>query len=89
MSVVSISAARSNSNSAIRHLNFVLIVTWSVFTYRDLWPLATFTLRPVDEAAGPLLWVEIAFLTIAGIFVPLLVPRQYIPVDPKVRVLRS
>ena len=55
--------------------------------YRDLWPLATFTLRPLDEAMGPLLWAEFFVLTIAGVIVPLLVPRQYVPVDIKVSFL--
>ena len=86
LAVVSISATRSTSNRVIRHLALILTVTWFTFAYRDLWPLATFTLRPIDEAMGPLIWVEIALLTVAAILVPFLVPRQYIPVDPKVRL---
>lgn len=87
LSIVSISTSRVTSNSATRHLALVLLATWFVFAYRDLWPLATFSLRPIDEAYGPLMWVEIAFLTFAGVLVPLLIPRQYVPVDPKVSYL--
>ena len=54
-----------------------------VFTYRDVWPLATFTLRPADGGEGGILWAKYSLLTIAGVAIPLLVPRQYTPADPK------
>ena len=58
---------------------------FSVYAYRNIWPLLTFTLSPADAYEGALLWVKIGLLTFAAIVVPLLVPRQYIPIDPKVR----
>ena len=44
---------------------------WIVYAYRDLWPLATFTLVPMDVAEGVLLWVKISILTTAAIILPL------------------
>ena len=71
---------------AIRHLCFVLATTWFVFAYRDVWPFATYTLEPVDSRYGIWLYVYFAVLSIAGVVVPLGVPRAYIPADPKVCV---
>lgn len=62
---------------------------WSVYAYRDLWPLGTYTLRPLDETEGWLIWTKIGLLTFSAMLVPLLVPRQYIPVDPEVCLLHS
>ena len=63
----------------IRHMNFVLLVTWLVFAYRDLWPLATYTLSPVDASEGPLLWAKIGVLTLGAVVIPLTIPRNYAP----------
>ena len=38
----------------------------------------------MDEAEGWLIWTKLGLLTLSAIVVPMLVPRQYIPVDPKV-----
>ncbi|KAF9807084.1 hypothetical protein IEO21_08395 [Rhodonia placenta] len=38
---------------------------------------------PVDDMEGGLLWAKLAVLTVAAVAVPLLVPRKYVPVDPK------
>ena len=73
------------SRLANTHANFVLLVIWSVFVYRDVWPLATFTLHPVDPTRGALLWVDIGVLSVAAAAVPMLSPREYVPCDPKVR----
>ncbi|KAF8265084.1 hypothetical protein EI94DRAFT_1736769, partial [Lactarius quietus] len=48
---------------------------FSVYAYRNIWPLL---LSPCA-----LLWVKIGLLAFAAIVVPLLVPRQYIPLNPK------
>ena len=37
--------------------------------YRDVWPYATVTLTPVDVAEGPLMWVKVALLSIAGFII--------------------
>ncbi|KAF5309503.1 hypothetical protein D9619_012343 [Psilocybe cf. subviscida] len=63
---------------------FLLLVTLSVFVYRDIWPLATYEQVPVDAAVeGPLFWAKFAILTIIALVVPLFIPRKYVPVDPK------
>lgn len=71
------------------HLVFILLVIFSVFTYRDGWPLATFHKHPADAAEGHLLWVKYIVLTMVAIFVPLVIPRVYIPLDPKVYTIIS
>ena len=59
----------------------LLLAAWGVYAYRDIWPLATFTLQPLDPNNW-LTWTTIALLTVAGILVPLFEPHQYVPVDP-------
>jgi hypothetical protein len=70
-----------------RHLVVVLLATWIISTYRNVWPLATYTLIPADGAEGWLLWIKYAFLTVAGVVVPLTIPREYRPYDVKVSLL--
>ena len=67
-----------------RHNNFVLFVAFAVYVYRDIWPLATFTDKPVDLSEGVVLWTKLVVLFTTAVIIPLLVPRQYVPVDPKV-----
>ena len=67
-----------------KHLNLVLVLTLAVYLHRDVFPLATYTDAPLDLAEGQILWVKIITLTVTGAVAPLLVPRQYIPVDAKV-----
>ncbi|KAF8507385.1 ATP-binding cassette transporter [Hysterangium stoloniferum] len=69
-------------SSATFHLKFVMFTIVSVYTYRDIFPYATFTLRPADESQGWLLWSRLGLVAFAGLFVPLAVPRMYTPVDP-------
>ncbi|EMD36160.1 hypothetical protein CERSUDRAFT_115127 [Gelatoporia subvermispora B] len=83
LSLVSILAGQSLSRLACRHLATVLVFTWIVYGYRDIWPLATFTLSPLDAAEGWRFWVKFGILSTAGTVIPLTSPRQYIPVDPK------
>ncbi|KAJ7288436.1 P-loop containing nucleoside triphosphate hydrolase protein [Mycena rebaudengoi] len=61
------------------HLNIILLVSFTVYVYRDLWPLATFNLVPQDE--GRLLWAKIGVLAVASVLLPLATPQAYIPVD--------
>ncbi|KAI8982789.1 multidrug resistance-associated ABC transporter [Trametes punicea] len=83
LAFMSVISRPSLSKLASGHATLVLLVVWGVYFYRDLWPLATFTLRPLDAAEGSLLWAKIALLTLATVIVPLFCPRQYVPVDPK------
>ncbi|KAI5825519.1 hypothetical protein K523DRAFT_323377 [Schizophyllum commune Tattone D] len=62
-----------------RHATLVLLATCAVYVHRDIWPLATYTLKPLDEAEGPILWVKLALLFVAGLLVPLCMPRLEIP----------
>ena len=64
------------------HLTLVALLTWTVFAYRDLWPLATYTLQPADSSEDLLIWVQISLLTIAAIIIPLTIPRSFTPRDP-------
>lgn len=66
------------------HRNLLLVVAWFMFAYRDLYPLATFHLRPIDTLHGPhwLTWVRFGLLSACAVVVPLFKPRKYIPVDP-------
>ncbi|KAF8157953.1 multidrug resistance-associated ABC transporter [Crassisporium funariophilum] len=66
-----------------RHNNFVLLVACSVYLYRDVWPLATYTQTPVDISEGHLLWAKVAVVTFSAVIIPLFIPRQYVPIDPK------
>ena len=54
-----------------------------VYAYRNLWPLVKYNGRPVDAAEGSVLWIKIGLLAFTAVFIPLFVPRKYIPLDPK------
>ncbi|PPR04710.1 hypothetical protein CVT24_011832 [Panaeolus cyanescens] len=68
---------------ASKSVSVTLLSTWCVYAYRDIWPLATYTLQPKDGAEGTLLWVKISVLSVISVIVPLVIPRRYVPVDPK------
>ncbi|KAF8885695.1 multidrug resistance-associated ABC transporter [Gymnopilus junonius] len=71
------------SRTLTRHFNFVLLIALGVYLYRDVWPLATYTKQPMDTSEGRLLWAKLSILTFTAVIIPLFIPRQYIPVDPK------
>ncbi|KAH9166017.1 hypothetical protein EDB89DRAFT_2076263 [Lactarius sanguifluus] len=83
LGLMTLTARRVRASVASFHLSSLLLGTFSVYAYRNIWPLLTFTLSPVDTREGPLLWVGIDLLAFAAIVIPLLVPYQYIPIDPK------
>ncbi|KAJ6498923.1 P-loop containing nucleoside triphosphate hydrolase protein [Mycena sanguinolenta] len=70
-------------NIVTKHLNTVLFCTFGVYFYRDVFPLATFSLVPRDIKEGGLLWTKVIILCAVSCVVPLAIPRQYTPVDPK------
>ncbi|VDB89911.1 unnamed protein product [Peniophora sp. CBMAI 1063] len=82
LALLSVVARASLARTASTHLGTILLVSFAVYAYRDIWPLMTYTLVPVDGKEGALLWVKLALLTYAGVLVPLLIPRTYIPLDP-------
>ena len=56
------------------HVIILLAATFVIYAYRDLWPLATFTLAPLDTP-GWTTWSRIAILGFAGVLLPLVTPR--------------
>lgn len=65
------------------HANLVLLATGGTYLYRDVWPLLTYTLTPLDIAEGKLLWVKVVLSVYAAILAPLIEPYVYVPVDPE------
>ncbi|KAH8986098.1 hypothetical protein EDB92DRAFT_1818411 [Lactarius akahatsu] len=51
-----LTARRVRASVASFHLSLILLGTFSVYAYRNIWPLLTFTLSPVDACEGTLLW---------------------------------
>lgn len=87
LAVCSIAAGRKWSHTTKTHLIVVLLATFLVLAYRNIWPLLTFTLQPADLRQGALLWAHLSLLAFAAVVIPLAVPRPYVPLDPKVREL--
>ncbi|KAI0068087.1 hypothetical protein BV25DRAFT_1834393 [Artomyces pyxidatus] len=79
LAVLSVTATFKRAAIVTRHLSVLLLATFAIYAYRDLWPLATFTQSPIDTREGPLLWAKIAVLGFAAIVLPLTVPRKYTP----------
>lgn len=67
---------------ANNHLSLLLLVTWAVYLYRDIWPLATYTLHPIDPDHWTT-WLVMAVLTTIGVVIPVITPFEYVPVDPE------
>ncbi|KAF9243735.1 hypothetical protein BU15DRAFT_71860 [Melanogaster broomeanus] len=79
---LSVTTTYKYASLASQHLATVLLVVFSVFAYRDLFPLLTFNEQPEDVHEGWLLWTKLAVLTTITLL-PVVAPRQYVPVDPK------
>ncbi|OSD00626.1 P-loop containing nucleoside triphosphate hydrolase protein [Trametes coccinea BRFM310] len=69
--------------TAFIHASAILLVTWGVYMYRDVWPLATLDRTPSDAVEGPLVWTKLGLLSFSGVLIPLFSPRKYIPLYPK------
>ncbi|KAI0725238.1 hypothetical protein C8Q72DRAFT_853404 [Fomitopsis betulina] len=83
LGIASLFTGLTLATTLVWHLNSILTTAWFVYGYRDLWPLATFTLQPLDSAEGALLWARITLLTIGGVIVPITSPARYVPFDPQ------
>ncbi|KAJ7495858.1 hypothetical protein B0H11DRAFT_2000914 [Mycena galericulata] len=83
LAILSIAGSTRWSRVAVVHLNSVLLSAFGVYLYRDIYPLATFAVVPMDLSEGPLLWAKVIILFVVAGVIPLAIPRQYIPVDPK------
>ena len=64
--------------------DLILFLSFSAFTYRNVWPLMTYTGTPTDSVEGSMLWIEGALLMLVSVGYMLFVPRPYIPVDEEV-----
>ena len=85
LALVTVTARTAYASVASYHLSSLLLGTFSVYAYRNIWPLLTYTLSPVDAYEGALLWIRIGLLAFAAVVIPPLVPRQYNPIDPEAR----
>ena len=52
LALVAVSTPPKIANAANTHLVWVLFGTWVVYGYRDIYPLGTFTLQPLDLHEG-------------------------------------
>jgi hypothetical protein len=66
------------------HIHLLLFCALVLYSYRDIFPLGTYHLLPVDTQHAPawLTWSRYALLATAAAVIPLCRPRQYKPVDP-------
>lgn len=74
----------SKSRALSFHATLSSLAIFAAYAYRNLWPLATFTLAPADGDEANLLWAKIALSGIAGILVPFLEPYVYLPFEASV-----
>ncbi|KAH9077606.1 hypothetical protein EDB83DRAFT_2285647 [Lactarius deliciosus] len=83
LALFTITAYRECASVTSLHLSSLLLVTFLVYAYRDIWPLLTFVLSPADEREGILLWLKLGLLAFAAVVIPLVIPRQYVPINPR------
>lgn len=83
LALISVSAPLRWSRLVSNHLALLLLALFAVYLYRDVWPLATFNKGPLDSREGWTLWAKIVILGVTSVIIPLFIPRQYIPVNPK------
>ncbi|KAH8990840.1 hypothetical protein EDB92DRAFT_1935217 [Lactarius akahatsu] len=71
LALFTITAQRECASVTSLHLSSLLLVTFFVYAYRDIWPLLTFVLSPADEREGILLWFKLGLLAFAAVVIPL------------------
>jgi hypothetical protein len=86
LALISVLARPRCSRLVTNHLVAILLVTFSVYVYRDLVPLTTFSEHPQDRGEGWILWAKAVAITLTAVVIPLTIPRQYIPFDPEVSI---
>ena len=84
MAAINLSVSVRTSRVVSPYLTLVTFAIFACYAYRDVWPLMTFTLRPLDEQQGALLWVKVVLAAWTGLFVLLLEPYPYVPRHPEV-----
>lgn len=65
-----------------------MLVIFTIFFYRYMKPFATFTPPQKLSTARIIEYVHLGVLGFASVGIPLAMPRQYVPVDPEVRVFK-
>jgi hypothetical protein len=76
VSVLAVERQSPHARTLGAYASGAVALVFAIYAYRDLWPLATYSLRPADRAEGALLWVKISLAFVAGILVPLVQPRS-------------
>ncbi|KAF8801975.1 hypothetical protein BYT27DRAFT_7261411 [Phlegmacium glaucopus] len=79
MAIVSVTV-KDWSVSATRCNILVLLSVFGVYLYRDIRPLATFTVteEPKDLQEGYMFWVKFSIITLTAVIViPLFIPRKF------------
>ncbi|KAF5368905.1 hypothetical protein D9758_002958 [Tetrapyrgos nigripes] len=83
LAIASLCTSLRWSSIVTRHFNAVSLASFLVYAYRDLVPLGTFTSNPLDAAQGWIIWAKVSLLALISVVIPLMIPRQHIPVDPQ------
>ncbi|TFK70801.1 hypothetical protein BDN72DRAFT_887852 [Pluteus cervinus] len=83
LATISVAGTAKWSRRSSCHLAILLLVTFGVYFYRDLFPFATYNRIPLDAHEGRALWAKISLLFFVGVAIPLGIPRRYVPVDAK------
>lgn len=83
LALVSVFASVQWSVTVSRHLATLLLFTFGVYVYRDIYPLLTYNVEPQDSQDS-VLWATVSLLAITSSVIPMIMPRRYVPVDPKV-----
>lgn len=81
LALFSVTLTRRLRTTTTHHLNTLLLIAFSIYFYRDIWPYATFTTEPLDMRYPWFTWSSIALLFFSGLLIPLTVPHEYVPLD--------
>lgn len=77
------------ATTASTHLYSILFVTFGVFAYKDLIPLATFTLCPEDDIHDWTIQLRLILLTVVGVLIPVSAPRTFKPINASVSLIQG
>ncbi|KZO89810.1 P-loop containing nucleoside triphosphate hydrolase protein [Calocera viscosa TUFC12733] len=65
------------------HAAFSLLVLFGVFAYRNIYPLVYVNGIPSDDDIPWIMYSRGTLATLAGLVIPVLIPRTYVPLDPE------
>lgn len=69
-------------DTASTHLSLLVFAELVVYCILDVWPYATYSLKPMDSGSDPATWVRITALALSGLLIPLVMPRPFRPRTP-------